>query len=233
MILLTADMLELQGQPRHRRPGRRARGAQGSRPRHRRHRPGAGRHAARSATSFVSGATWGRVRSMTDERGERITGGRPGDAGRGHRLRRAARTPATRFQVVDGRAAGARHRRVPPAGAAPPRASRRPQGRLSLEQLFSRIQEGEVKELPVVAQGRRAGLGRGAHATRSRKLSHRARSRSTSSTPASAPSRPTTCCSPRPPRRSSSASTSARSATPPSWPRRKASTSASTPSSTS
>ena len=45
MILLTADILELKANPEHRRPGRRARGAQGSRPRHRGHRAGAGRHA--------------------------------------------------------------------------------------------------------------------------------------------------------------------------------------------
>ena len=35
-------------------------------------------------------------------------------------------------------------------------------GKLSLEQLFSQIQQGEVKELARGAQGRRAGLGRGA-----------------------------------------------------------------------
>ena len=39
-----------QGRPRPRGAGRGARGAQGGRPRHRRHRPGAGRHAAQSAT---------------------------------------------------------------------------------------------------------------------------------------------------------------------------------------
>ena len=44
MILLTADILELKANPEISRPGRRARSAQGSRPRHRGHRAGAERH---------------------------------------------------------------------------------------------------------------------------------------------------------------------------------------------
>ncbi len=100
---------------------------------------------------FVSGAISGRVRSMTDDLGHRIKEAGP-----------ATPIEVTGFndvpeagdpiQVVEDEAQargiaefrGEQHRR---------RDLSPTQGRMSLEQLFNRIQEGEVKELPVVLKG--------------------------------------------------------------------------------
>ncbi|HEY0784096.1 MAG TPA: translation initiation factor IF-2, partial [Thermoanaerobaculia bacterium] len=97
---------------------------------------------------FVSGAAWGRVRSMSDDAGERIK-----EAG-----------PATPVEVTgfnDMPEAGDLLQVVEDESRARGIAEFRQQehrrrdlsttpGRLSLEQLFDRIQIGEVKELPVI-----------------------------------------------------------------------------------
>jgi translation initiation factor IF-2 len=97
---------------------------------------------------FVSGATWGRVRSMSDDRGQRSQQAGPStpvevtgfnelpDAGD---LLQVVDDESRARGIAEYRAQEVRRRDLNPT-----------QGRLSLEQLFDRIQEGEVKELPVV-----------------------------------------------------------------------------------
>ena len=181
---------------------------------------------------FVSGATWGRVRSMSDDRGERIQEAGPVDAGRGHRLQRPA---GRRRPVPGGRGRGARRAASPSSASrrsaaarlapAPGRGSRSSSSSAASRRARSRSWPVVLKaDVQGSLEVLRDALG---------KAEHGEGQGLRSSTPASAPSRPTTCCSPRPPRRSSSASTSAPSAAPPTSPRRKGSTSACTPSSTS
>jgi translation initiation factor IF-2 len=98
--------------------------------------------------TFVAGATHGRVRSMTNDRGERLQTAGPATP---MELTGFQEVPAAGdlFQVVqdeakargiaDFRQQEQRRRELAPA-----------QGKMSLEQLFDSIQEGEVKELPVV-----------------------------------------------------------------------------------
>jgi len=97
---------------------------------------------------FVSGATWGRVRSMSDDKGKRIQEAGPAtpvevtgfndlpDAGD---LMQVVEDESKARGIAEYRQQEQRSRDLAPG-----------QGRLSLEQLFSRIQEGEVKELAVV-----------------------------------------------------------------------------------
>jgi translation initiation factor IF-2 len=97
---------------------------------------------------FVSGATWGRVRSMSDDQGKRVAEAGPAtpvevtgfndlpDAGD---LLQVVEDESKARGIAEYRQQEQRSRDLAPA-----------QGRLSLEQLFSRIQEGEVKELAVV-----------------------------------------------------------------------------------
>jgi len=97
---------------------------------------------------FVSGATWGRVRSMSDDLGVRVKEAGPAtplevtgftdvpDAGD---LFQVVADEAQARGIAEFRAQEERRKGLTPT-----------QGRLSLEQLFSRIQDGEVKELPVV-----------------------------------------------------------------------------------
>ena len=98
---------------------------------------------------FVAGATWGRVRSMSDDVGRRSKEAGPStpvEVTGFDTLPEAGDT----FQVFADEAeardiAGYRREQMRGRGLAPVL-----QAGLSLEQLFSRIQEGEVKELPVV-----------------------------------------------------------------------------------
>ena len=97
---------------------------------------------------FVSGATWGRVRSMSDDKGKRAQEAGPAtpvevtgfndlpDAGD---LLQVVEDESKARGIAEYRQQEQRRRDLAPG-----------QGRLSLEQLFSRIQEGEVKELAVV-----------------------------------------------------------------------------------
>jgi len=97
---------------------------------------------------FVTGATWGRVRSMSDDLGRRTKEAAPAtpvevtgfndvpDAGD---LLQVVADEAQARTIAEFRADEARQRDLIPT-----------QGRMSLEQLFGRIQDGEVKELPVV-----------------------------------------------------------------------------------
>jgi translation initiation factor IF-2 len=97
---------------------------------------------------FVSGATFGRVRSMSDDLGRRAQKAGPStpvevtgfndlpDAGD---LLQVVEDESRARGIAEYRAQEVRRRDLNPT-----------QGRLSLEQLFDRIQDGEVKELPVV-----------------------------------------------------------------------------------
>ncbi|MEA2691109.1 MAG: translation initiation factor [Acidobacteriota bacterium] len=97
---------------------------------------------------FVSGATWGRVRSMSDDLGVRSKEAGPAtpvevtgftdvpDAGD---IFQVLGDEAQARGIAEFRAQEERRKGLSPSA-----------GRMSLEQLFSRIQEGDVKELPIV-----------------------------------------------------------------------------------
>ncbi len=97
---------------------------------------------------FVSGATWGRVRSMSDDLGHRSQEAGPAtpvevtgfsdlpDAGD---ILQVVEDESKARGIAEFRAQEQRRRGLAPT-----------QGRMSLDQLFTRIQEGEVKELPVI-----------------------------------------------------------------------------------
>ncbi len=99
---------------------------------------------------FVSGATWGRVRAMADDEGNRIPKVGPStpvevtgfaelpEAGD---LFQVVEDEAKARSIADFRRQEQRRRDLTPTA-----------GRLSLEQLFNRIEEGEVKELPVIVK---------------------------------------------------------------------------------
>jgi translation initiation factor IF-2 len=97
---------------------------------------------------FVTGATWGRVRSMSDDLGHRSQEAGPStpvevtgfsdvpDAGD---ILQVVEDESKARTIAEFRAQETRRRGLAPT-----------QGRMSLDQLFTRIQEGEVKELPVI-----------------------------------------------------------------------------------
>ncbi|HKI04935.1 MAG TPA: translation initiation factor IF-2, partial [Thermoanaerobaculia bacterium] len=97
---------------------------------------------------FVSGATWGRVRSMSDDLGNRAQEAGPStpvevtgfndlpDAGD---ILQVVEDESKARSIAEFRAQEERRRGLAPS-----------QARLSLDQLFKGIQEGEVKELPVI-----------------------------------------------------------------------------------
>jgi translation initiation factor IF-2 len=97
---------------------------------------------------FVSGAAWGRVRSMSDDLGQRAQKAGPStpvevtgfndlpDAGD---MLQVVEDESKARGIAEFRAQEQRRRGLAPS-----------QARMSLDQLFTHIQEGEVKELPVV-----------------------------------------------------------------------------------
>jgi translation initiation factor IF-2 len=97
---------------------------------------------------FVAGATWGKVRSMMNDLGERVVEAGPATPIEvtGFNELPAAGDP---LQVVEKEAEA---RRVAEFRQEELRSSQlgETRGKVSLEQLFDRIQEGNVKELPVV-----------------------------------------------------------------------------------
>ncbi|HEV8582016.1 MAG TPA: translation initiation factor IF-2 [Thermoanaerobaculia bacterium] len=147
MILLTADILELKANPDI--------AAQGA-VLEARKEVGRGIVATvlvqngtlRVGDVFVSGATWGRVRSMSDDVGRRAQAAGPStpaevtgfndlpDAGD---LLQVVEDESKARGIAEFRAQEQRRRGLAPT-----------QARMSLDQLFNRIQEGEVKELPVI-----------------------------------------------------------------------------------
>jgi translation initiation factor IF-2 len=147
MILLTADILELKSNPDI--------AAQGA-VLEARKEVGRGIVATvlvqngtlRVGDVFVSGATWGRVRSMSDDVGRRAQAAGPStpaevtgfnelpDAGD---ILQVVEDESKARGIAEFRAQEERRRGLAPT-----------QARMSLDQLFNRIQEGEVKELPVI-----------------------------------------------------------------------------------
>ncbi|HEX2223001.1 MAG TPA: translation initiation factor IF-2, partial [Thermoanaerobaculia bacterium] len=102
----------------------------------------------RIGDAFVSGATWGRVRSMSDDRGNRVKEAGPSSA---VEVTGFSDLPdaGDLFQVVEDESkargiAEFRQQETRKRDLAPV------QARLSLEQIFNRIQAGEVKEQAVV-----------------------------------------------------------------------------------
>jgi translation initiation factor IF-2 len=102
----------------------------------------------RVGDNFVGGAAWGRVRSMNDDRGHRAKATGPATAVEVTGFQDVPEAGDS-FQAVDGeqkargivefRQLEQRKREMLPTA-----------GKLSLEQLYSQIQEGEVKELGIV-----------------------------------------------------------------------------------
>jgi translation initiation factor IF-2 len=97
---------------------------------------------------FVAGATWGRVRAMSDENGGRVEIAGPStpvevsgfaDVPAAGDVFQIVEEEAKARSIVDFRRQEQRRRELAPT-----------QGALSLEQLFSQIERGEMKELPVV-----------------------------------------------------------------------------------
>jgi translation initiation factor IF-2 len=97
---------------------------------------------------FVAGATWGRVRSMQDDRGERVAVARPATPVEVTGFTDVPEAGDT-FQVIEeeGKArsvAEFRQEELRRAELAPTAT------KMSLDSLFEKIQQGEAKELPVV-----------------------------------------------------------------------------------
>jgi translation initiation factor IF-2 len=147
MVLLSADLLELRGNP-----GRPAHGVVLEA----RKETGRGIIATVLVQNgtleigdiFVAGATWGRVRAMNDDRGHRAKQSGPATAVEVTGFQDVPEAGDT-FQavgdeqkarsIVEFRQQEQRKRELLPSA-----------GKLSLEQLFSQIQQGEVKELGIV-----------------------------------------------------------------------------------
>jgi translation initiation factor IF-2 len=147
LILLTADLLELKADPDL---------AAQAVVLEARKDPGRGSVATvlvqdgtlRIGDVFVSGSTWGKVRSMTDERGLRVTAGGPSTPvevtgfaelpNAGDNLQAVDSEQRAR-SIAEFRQQEERRRELLPT-----------HGSLSLDQLFGRIQEGEVQDLPIV-----------------------------------------------------------------------------------
>jgi translation initiation factor IF-2 len=147
MILLTADILDLKGDPEV--------PAQGT-VLEARKEVGRGVVATvlvqngtlRVGDVFVAGATWGRVRAMADENLARIESAGPatpvevsgfGDVPAAGDVFQVVEEESKARSIVDFRRQEQRKRELAPTQAA-----------LSLEQIFSQIERGEIKELPVV-----------------------------------------------------------------------------------
>ena len=104
--------------------------------------------AMRRGDIFVAGATWGRIRSMMDDRGEKIQEAGPatpvevtgfGDVPEAGDLFQIVEEEAKARAISEFRHHEQRIRELAPSI-----------GKTSLEQLFSQIQQGEIKELPIV-----------------------------------------------------------------------------------
>ena len=104
----------------------------------------------RVGDAIVAGDAWGKVRALHTYRGEKVDEARPGRSDRDHRLRQAAGGRRARARRRE-RPPGARSR-AGPRGARPARAARAAAtvGGVSLESLFSEMQEGAVQDLNIV-----------------------------------------------------------------------------------
>jgi translation initiation factor IF-2 len=100
---------------------------------------------------YVAGATWGRVRAMADENGQRVEVAGPStpvgvtgfsEVPLAGDLFQVIEEESKARAIVEFRRQEQRTRDLAPS-----------QGALSLEQIFSQIERGEIKELPVVLKG--------------------------------------------------------------------------------
>ena len=229
MILLVTELERAQGEPEAQRVGHRARSEARQGPRPGGHGPRAGRHAARRRHRSSPARSSARcARSSTTAAGQLKTAGpstpvevlglgglpQPGDAFQ------ALADAAKARQIALFRQTQAKEKALGGKG-----------GRLTLESLQAADRRRRHEGAADHHQGRRAGLGRSArrHADQADATT---RSRSASSTPASARSTSPTCCWRRRRTRSSSASTCGPTATPRTSPSARRSTSACTRSST-
>ncbi|HSG99827.1 MAG TPA: translation initiation factor IF-2 [candidate division Zixibacteria bacterium] len=150
MVTITSDLLELQADPTIRAQGaviesrlEKGRGAvatvlvtTGS---------------VKIGDSIVAGAHCGRVRSMMDDHGDQLKELGPGDPGQITGLDGVPQAGDSFLAVAnDGEAREISTKR---AQIKREYEFRRPKGHLSLENVFNRIQEGQIKELPVVIKG--------------------------------------------------------------------------------
>ena len=151
MILLQADVLELKANPDTPRQRRRHRSQPRQGPRSGRDRARAARHAARWATPSSRARATAASRAMSDDR------------------RRAASTrpvPPTPVEILGSRRRAVRRRRVPRgrrrararrsaeerATQAAPAARTSARATSTLDDLFSRIQQGEIKDLNLIVK---------------------------------------------------------------------------------
>ncbi|MDY7094311.1 MAG: translation initiation factor IF-2, partial [Acidobacteriota bacterium] len=98
--------------------------------------------------SFVSGKTWGRIRAMSDDLGQRLEEAGPAtpvevtgfnDVPHAGDTFQVLEEESKARSIAEFRANEERQRSLSPT-----------QGRISLDQLFTKIETGEIKELPVV-----------------------------------------------------------------------------------
>ena len=202
-----------QGQPGHGGLRRRRRVQARPGPRRRRDRCSSSAARCKVGDAVVAGAHWGRVRAMHDYKGDKRQAGRAPAS----RSRSSASTPSPRpasssawsrttARRASSRASARTRLKIEPL-------ARRGGKKFSLEDdLRPRARRAGQRAQPR-AQGRRLGLARGLRG-RDRQAAAGRGHRSRSSTPASAASRSPTSTWPPRPTRSSSASTSARSARP-------------------
>jgi translation initiation factor IF-2 len=174
--------------------------------------------------SYIVGNTFGKVRAMFDDRGRALEEAGPSTPVEVLGLESMPDSGDTFLVVADrDKAKGiAQYRKMKERDSQLAKSSR-----VSLEGLAEQIRTAGVKDLPLIIKGDVTGSVEVlADSCPPRRCASR------SSTQASVPLRRATFCWPPPPTPSSSASTSARNARPPSWRSRKASRFACTPSST-
>ncbi len=147
-----------EGQSRPHGARRRDRGQAGARPRHGRDPAGAEGH-AQGRRHLVAGSEWGRVRALLDDRGRSVETAGPATPVEVLGLQGTPQA-GDQFVVVENESPRPRDRGVPRPAPAPARRWRPPSA-ARWSRCSPRSQAGETKELPVVDQGRRAGLGRG------------------------------------------------------------------------
>lgn len=107
----------------------------------------------RAGEIFVAGATMGRVRAMFDDRGNRITEATPSMA---VQILGFEEVPVSgdNFQVVEDEAKG---RTIVSFRQEKARAAAQAKQRVTLENLFSTLKDGQIKELPLIIKADTAG----------------------------------------------------------------------------
>ena len=115
-----------------------------------------------SATRSSPAPQWGQVRAMHDFTGKRIKTAGPGEPGRGPRLRRRRRGGRARRRSSRTTAGHASSPASAPSASRPRPRLAATARRITLEDVFSKAKQGEIKQINLLAQGRRLRLARGA-----------------------------------------------------------------------